>query len=150
MATPKPLTRKSRLLLGLLQLFIAISGIAGGFGLVLEPSGANIGITTVQLARSPFQDYLVPGLTLLFVIGVGNLIASASSFLRYRYTGELGVFFGGFLAFWIIVQVVWLGLVSWLQPFYFLLGCGELLLGWRIRKSQPPQTPNDNNGQNLP
>ena len=148
MGTPKPLMRKSRLLLGLLQLFIAIGGIAGGIGLVREPSGANLGITLAQLARSPFHDYLVPGLTLLFLIGVGNLISSGASFLRYRYTGELGVFLGGFLAVWIIIQVVWLGLVSWLQPFYFLLGCGELLLGWRMRKNQLTQTPNDDIGHN--
>ena len=148
MGTLQPHTRKSRLLLGLLQLFIAIGGLAGGVGLVLEPTGANLGISTTHLARSPFDDYLVPGLTLLFLIGVGNLIGSAASFFRYRYTGELGVFLGGFLAVWIIMQVVWLGLVSWLQPFYLLLGCGELLLGWRMRKRSVTQTPSDDNGHN--
>lgn len=148
MESRKPITRKSSLLLGLLQLFIAISGIAGGIGLVLEPNGASLGFTTAQLTHAPFQDYLVPGLTLLFIIGVGNLFGSVASFLRYRYTGELSVFLGGFLAMWIIMQVFWLGLVSWLQPLYFVLGCGELLLGWRMRRNLPTQSPNDNNELN--
>lgn len=148
MGTPKPLSRASRILLGLLELFIAIGGIAGGIGLVLDTSGANLGFTTAQLARSPFQDYLAPGLILLFLIGIGNLIGSASSFLRYRYTGELAVFLGGFLAVWIIVQMFWLGFASWLQPIYLLIGCIELLLGWRIRKGKPRQTPSEDNEPN--
>jgi len=147
MGSSKSRLSKSTLLLGLLQLFIAIGGIAGGIGLVLEPSGMDMGMNTGVLARSPFQDYLVPGLMLLFIIGVGNLIGSAASFLRYRYSGELTVFLGGFLALWIILQVIWLGLVSWLQPVYFLLGCGELLLGWRLRENQPPIYSNNSQSQ---
>jgi len=143
MGSSKSRLSKSTLLLGLLQLFIAIGGIAGGIGLVLEPSGTDMGMNAEVFARTPFQDYLVPGLTLLFIIGVGNLIGSAASFLRYRYSGELTVFLGGFLALWIILQVIWLGLVSWLQPVYFLLGCGELLLGWRLRANQPANYSNN-------
>jgi hypothetical protein len=148
MGTPKPLLRTSRILLGLLELFIAIGGIAGGVGLVLDTSGVNLGFTTMQLARSPFQDYLAPGLILLFLIGLGNLIGSVSAFLRYRYTGELALFLGGFLALWIIVQIFWLGFASWLQPIYLLIGCVEMLLGWRIIKGKPRQIPNKDNEAN--
>lgn len=148
METPKPLSRTSIILLGLLELFIGIGGIAGGIGLVLDTSGANLGFTTAQLARSPFQDYLAPGLTLLFLIGIGNVIGSASSFLRYRYTGEVAIFLGGFLAVWIIVQVLWLGFASWLQPIYLLVGCVELLLGWHIRKGKPRQSTSQDNEPN--
>jgi len=147
MGSSKSRLSKSTILLGLLQLFIGIGGIAGGIGLVLEPSGADMGMNTEVLTRSPFQDYLVPGLTLLFIVGVGNLIGSAASFLRYRYSGELTVFLGGFLVLWIILQVIWLGLVSWLQPIYFLLGCGELLLGWRLRANQPAIYSKNNQSQ---
>ncbi len=147
MGSSKSRLNKSTILLGLLQLFIGIGGIAGGIGLLLKPSGANMGMNTEVLTGSPFQNYLVPGLTLLLIIGVGNLIGSAASFLRYRYSGELTVFLGGFLALWIILQVIWLGLVSWLQPVYFLLGCGELLLGWRMRKNQPANYSNNSHSQ---
>ena len=147
MGSSKSRLSKSTILLGLLQLFIAIGGIASGVGLVLDPSGADMGLNTEVLTHSPFEDYLAPGLTLFFIIGIGNIIGSAASFLRYRYSGELMVFLGGFLALWIILQVIWLGLVSWLQPIYFLLGCGELLLGWRLRANQPAIYSKNNQSQ---
>ena len=106
MGSSKSRLSKSTILLGLLQLFIAIGGIASGVGLVLDPSGADMGLNTEVLTHSPFEDYLAPGLTLFFIIGIGNIIGSAASFLRYRYSGELMVFLGGFLALWIILQVI--------------------------------------------
>jgi len=40
--------------LGALQVFIGIGGVAGGVGLVSEPSGANLGLA-VELATRPSQ-----------------------------------------------------------------------------------------------
>jgi hypothetical protein len=47
--------------LGGLQVFIGLGGVAGGFGLVSEPSGANLGFEVDLLSKSPFSDYLILG-----------------------------------------------------------------------------------------
>ncbi len=59
--------------LGALQILICICGVAGGLGLVTEPNGTNLGFQVEWLSQSPFTDYLIPGIILLVVIGVGNL-----------------------------------------------------------------------------
>lgn len=60
--------------LGGLQVFIGLGGVSGGFGLVTEPSGANLGFHVDLLSKSPFSDYLIPGLILLIIIGLGSLV----------------------------------------------------------------------------
>ena len=44
-------------MLGILQLFIGLGAVGGGLGLVLEPSGANIGMPLEMLNHSPFSDF---------------------------------------------------------------------------------------------
>jgi hypothetical protein len=123
--------------LGALQVFIGICGVAGGFGLVTGPSGSNLGFQVEWLIKSPFSDYLIPGLVLLIVIGFGNLAGGALSFSRYRYASRCASILGTFLIIWIVVQVWWIGLTIWLQPLFFGLGLVELALGllfWRIER----------------
>jgi hypothetical protein len=123
--------------LGALQVFIGIGGVTGGFGLVTEPSGANLGFHVDLLSKSPFTDYLIPGIVLLVVIGVGSLAGGVLSFFRYRYAGLCAGALGAFLMIWIAVQVWWIGLTIWLQPLFFGLGVAELILGlmfWRTER----------------
>ena len=129
--------KKSRCLafgLGALQMFIGLGGAAGGFGLVTDPSGTNLGFHVDLLSKSPFSDYLIPGLILLVVIGLGSLAGGVLSMLRYRYTGEIAAVSGAFLMIWITAQVCWIGLIVWLQPLFFCLGAVELALGLLLRR----------------
>jgi hypothetical protein len=120
--------------LGGLQVLIGLCGVAGGFGLVTEPSGANLGFDVDLLSISPFSDYLIPGLILLVVIGLGSLAGGVLSILRYRYAGEIAAVSGSFLVIWITAQVWWIGYTIWLQPLFFGLGVVELVLGLLLRK----------------
>lgn len=129
--------------LGALQVFIGICSVAGGLGLVTEPNGTNLGFKVEWLSKSPFTDYLIPGLVLLFVIGIGSLVGGVLSFLRYRCAGLCAALLGAFLMTWIVTQVCWIGLTIWLQPLFFGLVAVELIPGlllWRIKrqiKTQP-------------
>jgi len=122
--------------LGALQVFIGIGGVAGGFGLVTEPSGANLGFDVDLLSTSPFSDYLIPGLILLVVIGLGSLAGGVLSMLRYRYAGKIAAVSGSFLMIWITTQVCWIGLTVWLQPLFFCFGVVELVMGLLLRRGR--------------
>ena len=87
-----------------------------------------------QRRKSPFSDYLIPGLILLVVIGLGSLASGVLSMLRYRYTGEIAAVSGAFLMIWITAQVCWIGLTVWLQPLFFCFGAVELALGLLLRR----------------
>jgi hypothetical protein len=121
--------------LGALQAFIGVGAVAGGFGLILDPSGASLGLSLEWLNSSPFSDYLVPGIVLFAVNGIGSLAGSLASFMRYRRAGEVAVALGAFLILWIVAQVWWIGLSHWLQPLYFGFGVVELALGLRLRRA---------------
>ena len=57
--------RKVFIVLGILQAFIGLGAIGGGFMLVKDPSGFALGVPLNFLEGSPFQDFLIPGIFLL-------------------------------------------------------------------------------------
>jgi len=130
--------RKNKVLvtgLGVLQAFIGLGAVGGGLALVLEPSGSYLGIPLELLKSSPFSTYLVPGIVLLMVNGVGSLVGAAASFTRHRYAGETAMALGVFLVAWITLQVYWIASFHWLHALYLGLGILEFVLGWLLREA---------------
>jgi hypothetical protein len=121
--------------LGVLQAFIGIGAVAGGLSLVLDPSGRNLGTPIELLEKTPFTTFLVPGIVLFIVNGLGSFAGGVASFVKHRYAGELAMALGVFLVVWIVVQVYWME-PHWLHALYFALGILEVVLGWSVRKSQ--------------
>jgi hypothetical protein len=117
--------------LGILQVFIGLGAMAGGVGLI----SGSLKFPLEWLSRSPFTSYLIPGIILLAVNGIGSLVGGIASFKRYRYAGEIALALGVFLSLWIVVQVYWVGGVHWLHILYFVLGVLELMLGLLLRKT---------------
>ena len=120
----------SVIILFILILFQALSGIAGGIGLVSDPSGESIGIPVSWLDGSPFSDYMIPGLILLFVLGVFPLIVFYGLLKKFRYSwsGSLLIAFG--LIIWIGVEILIIGYQAKppLQLIYGSLGLILLIL----------------------
>lgn len=55
----------------------AVSAVGGGVALVAGPRGEVTGLPLSYLEGSPFDDYLVPGLILLLVLGVLPAVVAA-------------------------------------------------------------------------
>ena len=83
--------------LGTLQFLIGLGAVGGGLALVLEPSGSNLEIPLELLKSTPFSTYLVPGIVLLVVNGLGSLVGAAASFTRHRNAGKTAMALGVFL-----------------------------------------------------
>ena len=101
-----------------------LSGVAGGIGLVLDPSGQSLGIPSSWLAGSPFADYLIPGLILLVVLGIVPLAVLYGLWTR-QYWGWLGALLVGLaLLIWIGVEILIIGYQPQppLQLIYGVLG----------------------------
>ena len=127
---------KRRLLtysLGALQAFIGITAIAGGFRLVSNPNGTS-DIPIEWLNSAPFTNYLIPGLVLLIVIGFGNVLGGIFSFLSKRYAGCIAAILGTFLILFMTIEVWFIGLRTFLQPLYFILGAIVMALGFKLFK----------------
>lgn len=128
--------RRFATMLGFLQAFIGLGAVTGGLGLVLGPDGSNLGMPLSLLEHSPFDSFLIPGLVLLMVNGMGSLAGSVSSFrLFFSYAAEIALALGAFLIAWIIVQVYWIQSFHWLHALYLCLGIVEVILGWLLRRA---------------
>lgn len=110
--------------------FIAVGALPAGYSLIADPSGRAVGFPEGTLASPIFRDYLVPGLFLFFVNGIGSLLAAGFLLLRpqwkslarlnpvkqQEWTWTFGVLMGIILVVWIVVQIVSVTLFSYLQP----------------------------------
>ncbi len=120
--------------LGAIQAFIGLGALGGGFMLVRDPSGSTLELPMSLLEGSPFPDFLIPGMFLLAVNGVGSMIGAGLSFTRRRYAQEIAIVLGAILVAWIVIQVVIISSFHWLHVLYFILGVVELGIGLYIRR----------------
>jgi len=112
--------RLDRFLFGL-HVFIGAGAMLGGLAAVLDPS-SPLGMPADSLKRSPFKDFLIPGLILLVVLGLGNLASAAVFLMKKRWRGYYSLVAGGILMVWIIVQCLMLQTVAFPHVLFFALG----------------------------
>ncbi len=127
--------KRLSIVLGIIQVFVAIGALPAGYAMMAEPDGHGLGMTTSLLADSPFHSFLIPGILLFTVNGIFNIVAAVFSFLRKYYAWFLGVALGIAMLIWISVQVYSIGLNSVLQPVYFGIGILEIVLSLMLRKA---------------
>lgn len=107
-----------RIVIFVLETFIALTAIVSGVAILT----GGLQMPLELLRSTPFSDYTIPGLLLVIVVGGSSLVAAAMVFIHREFVVLLSVAAGLIMAGWITVQVAMLGLVSWLQVLYFVLG----------------------------
>ena len=120
--------RRLHLILGIILAFVALGALPAGYLMIKHPDGSALGMTTDFLKNSPFRSFLVPGIFLFGVNGVLSLAGAVVCFLRSKYSSTVGLMLGLSLLVWICVQVWAIGLSSWMQPAYFIVGLAEIAL----------------------
>lgn len=113
-----------------LEIFNGLSALAGGIGLILNTDGKALGMDTEMLASTPFETFLIPGIVLFVVNGIGNATGAILTLRKYKMSAYVAAFFGFVLMVWIISQVAWIGYQSFLQPLYFATGLAQLILAY--------------------
>jgi hypothetical protein len=129
-------------LLLVLLAFLGIGALGGGAFLIIDPSGASMQWSLEALNGSPFQSYLIPGVLLFAIFGVGSVAVMVALLIRpqwsfatslTQFTGKhwtwsaaLAIGLGQII--WIIMQVLMVAISSWLQPVCAALGALIVLL----------------------
>ena len=132
------MNRIYRLILGILLAMVAAGALPAGLAMIIDPSGADTGMDVQILSGSPFRSFLIPGMILFTINGLGSLTGAMLTFFRRDLAGYLGILFGMALMIWIGFQVYWISYASVLQPLFFGIGTAEVVLGliiFRDRKS---------------
>lgn len=119
--------------LAVVQLFNGLSALAGGIGLMSDPSGGNVAMKLEWLTGTPFSTFLIPGIILFVVNGMGNIGGFFFTLKKRIYAGGIGFIFGVIMMGWIIVQVSMIGYMSFLQPLYFATGLLQMIFGFQFR-----------------
>ena len=117
-----------------LQVVVGLAAIPVGLQLMAEADGAPLGLPQAWIDATPFGSWLVPGLFLFAMNGIGQLVAAALIVVRHPVapwlTGALGVG----LMIWIAVQAALMP-AHVLQPILFTVGTieGVVALLWLRR-----------------
>lgn len=139
--------RKSniRIAVVVVDLLAAIGAIAGAVGLVI----GFMKIPLSVLSGTSFVDFTVPALLLGFVVGGSALAAAVIALFGPRKLTVLGTWSfdalasataGCIMVGWMVIEVVLIGLGSWLQPLFFGVGLVMIGLAALLQWAEPRQT----------
>jgi len=131
-----------RFLLIAILIILAMSGIAGGISLIIDPSGENLQLSTSFLESTLFSNFLAPGMILLLFLGIfptlvvyGLLTKKKSKvanrinlYKRRHWAWTYSLYCGIILILWIDFQVMFIGGGYTLQTIYALLGVLIIIL----------------------
>ena len=117
-------------------LFVGLGAVAGSVGMLTALDGSNMGMQpllpyfqVLPFADLLFQDFLFPGLALLAVNGLPNLLAAALLRARRKSGLVLGGVLGVTLMLWITIQFVIFPL-NFLSTAYFIFGLAQAATGF--------------------
>ncbi|SFC77131.1 hypothetical protein [Spirosoma endophyticum] len=128
-------TKTTRTIILILLAFLGLGAIGGGGVLIVSPSGELMGMPLSLLDRSPFTNFLVPGLFLFGVLGlvpcllvVALLKKPASKaadqlnfFSDMHWSWTCCIYVAIALIIWIQIEMVVIYGIHWSQTFYMFL-----------------------------
>jgi hypothetical protein len=103
-------------------MLLGVMAIAGGAALVSKPDGSVMQLPLSMLDGSPFGDFLVPGLILGGLFGLGSFAVAVLGLSRWRIAPFLAFAIGCGQMIWIVVELAIIKGVSILHPICFGIG----------------------------
>ncbi|MGM9946960.1 flavodoxin family protein [Floccifex sp.] len=117
-------------------LFIGFGALAGSFGMLSDSSGKAMGMDTMlpyfqvlPLSEYLYQDYRFPGIALLCINGIPNLIAFILLLQKKKSGIVSGGIFGITLMLWICIQFV-IFPMNFMSTIYFIFGLCQAITGY--------------------
>ncbi len=123
---------RMRSVLALLIWFVAITALSLGLAMVIKPDGVSLGLNVNMLSKTPFSNFLIPGLFLLFVIGGLHLVSIILGIVNHPQRYTLALFSGIVLVACTIAQFLLLHSYNWLSGLYLVLGLLISLISYQL------------------
>jgi hypothetical protein len=118
-----------------LLVVLGLGALAGGLSLVAQPDGGVMGFDRSILLGSPFSDFLLPGVVLGGLFGVGSFAVAWLAWRRHPVAPFLAFAIGFGQMLWIAVELAIIHELSWLHPAMFTVGM--LIAGTAVRWGWP-------------
>jgi hypothetical protein len=135
-AVPRPELRVAGKVAVAFLIILGVGAISGGIALVAKPDGSVMQFDVKLLAGSPFTDYLIPGLILGGLFGIGSFAVAAMGLRRSFLAPFLAFAIGGAQMIWIVVELAIIREFSFLHPACFAIGlviaAASVAWGWPV------------------
>jgi hypothetical protein len=105
-----------------LEVFTAVLAIPVGLIFLSDPSGSAMGLPKGWIEATVFGSYVIPGLYLLLMNGIGMLVLAGLTVMRHWTAPWLTGVLGAGLVIWILVQIAVMPEVMWLQGLFLVIG----------------------------
>ena len=119
---PRPEMHRAGWVSVVLLVLLGLGALAGGVVLAAKPDGSVMGFEVRILEGSPFTDFLVPGLILGGLFGIGSLAVAWMGLRRVRLAPFLAFAIGVGQVIWIVVELAIIKDFSFLHPTFFGIG----------------------------
>jgi hypothetical protein len=118
-----------------LELFLSLSALGGGLALILGPRGEFIPLDLLK--GSDYEAYLIPGLVLFVVLGLGSLAAFWMTWQGHRQAPLATIATGFTLLIWMGVEIFTVGYSNRpsLQLIYIALGVSLVGIGIALNRT---------------
>ncbi len=131
--TRTKLFTSSRIVVICLLFFTGINALVAGFLFIIDPSGQSIGMSTSYLSNSPFNNFLIPGITLFIVNGLMNIVTAILCLKNYKHYSSWISIQGLLLSGWILIQVLFVRDFNVLHFSMLMIGFVLIFLGTTIK-----------------
>lgn len=84
---------------------LAVRATIGGVALLMAPSGEIVGLSAAPLGRTPFGDFLVPGIILFVVFGVVPVVVCYGLYTRHWWGWITSIGVAVAMLIWVLVEV---------------------------------------------
>lgn len=85
---------------------LSLRAVIGGAALMIAPSGTLVGVPLGPLANTPFHDFVLPGLVLFLVFGLGSALVCYGLYANRRWAWPGVITVALALLVWISVEVM--------------------------------------------
>lgn len=107
---------------------VGLGALFGGTLAIVDPYGALLGMPSDVLKKGPFTSFLIPGLFLFFVIGLGHMVSFVAVKRRLKLHPYISGALGCILMSWILIQCYILESIHYLHIIFFMVGLSESLI----------------------
>ena len=112
-----------------LLVLLGLGGIGGGIPMLLDPSGTLMRLPKGLLNRLPINNFILPGLFLIVVMGLIPFVLAYGMWRRRRWAWLGTLVQGAVLVLWICFQIILWGTPIAIQYIYLIWGIVLLVLG---------------------
>jgi hypothetical protein len=120
-----------------LLIILGLTAMLGGWGLIDEPSGSNLTFTTDMLEKTPFRNFLIPGIILFTLVGVLSLVIAGLVYYKVKNHPWYIIFEGVFLTGWLTVEVLLGFFFAYLHFPYYAIGFLLIIIGFLLKNKEP-------------